>query len=188
MLVTTLLDRLKATNQPKDTEAETLIREATNGQPDTAYSITQAVLIQDLSLHSAQRRIADLEKTLAEAKTAAVPPPSFLAGLLGTSRPVNSAPSAGVSSAPDAATPASTGYAAQPPGSPMPGVGGMAGGGFLRGAAMTAAGVAGGALLFEGIQSLFGQHGAADILGNQGPVAGLGESVTGRDFGGGETS
>jgi hypothetical protein len=29
------------------------------------------------------------------------------------------------------------------------------GGGFLRSAAMTAAGIAGGALLFEGIQSMF---------------------------------
>ena len=70
MLVTTLLDRLKATSQPRDSDAETLIREATNGQPDTAYSLVQTVLIQDLSLHSAQRRIAELEKTLAELKVA----------------------------------------------------------------------------------------------------------------------
>ena len=39
------------------------------------------------------------------------------------------------------------------------------GGGFLRSAAMTAAGIVGGALVFEGIQSMFGQHDAATITG-----------------------
>jgi hypothetical protein len=184
MLVTTLLDRLKATSQLRDADAETLIRESTKDQPDTAYSLVQTVLIQDLSLHSAQRRIAELEKTLAAVTAAAVPPPSFLSGFLETSRPAILPPSTALPATPDAAAPSPTGYVGQR-GSPMPGV---AGGGFLRDAAMTAAGVAGGALLFEGIQSIFGQHGAADILGNQGPGAGLGESMTGQDFGGGEPS
>ena len=44
------------------------------------------------------------------------------------------------------------------------------GGGFLRNAAATAAGVAGGALLFQGISSLFGGHNAG--LGGI-PAAGL---------------
>jgi hypothetical protein len=43
-------------------------------------------------------------------------------------------------------------------------------------------------LLFEGIQSIFGQFGAADIIGNQTPVASLGETMMGHDFGGGEKS
>jgi hypothetical protein len=39
------------------------------------------VLIQDLSLHVAQNRIAGLEKKLAEAKAVPFLPPSFLGGL-----------------------------------------------------------------------------------------------------------
>ena len=50
------------------------------------------------------------------------------------------------------------------------------GGGFLRSAAMTAAGIVGGALVFEGIQSMFGQHDAATITGNQAALPGLGET------------
>jgi hypothetical protein len=41
----------------------------------------QTVLIQDLSLHVAQGRIVELEKSLAEATTASFLPRSFLTGL-----------------------------------------------------------------------------------------------------------
>ena len=69
-LVTVLLERLKMTESPlKDPEAETLIRQATAEQPDAAYHLVQTVLIQDLSLHIAQDRIAELEKSPPEAKT-----------------------------------------------------------------------------------------------------------------------
>jgi hypothetical protein len=37
---------------------------------------------------------------------------------------------------------------------------------------MTAAGIVGGALVFEGIQSMFGQHDAATIAGNQAALPG----------------
>jgi uncharacterized protein len=81
-LVTVLLERLKMTDNPdKDPEAETLIRQTTAEQPDAAYHLVQTVLIQDLSLHVAQNRIAELEKSLTEAKTVPFLPPSFLGGL-----------------------------------------------------------------------------------------------------------
>jgi hypothetical protein len=181
-LVTTLLERLKTTGgQLKDPDADTLIRQTTAEQPGAPYYLAQTVLIQDLSLHSAQNRIAEIEKNLAEAKTAASPPTSFLGGLLGTTQPATVPPPVAV--------------AAQH-GNPAPAVstaglvGGMGGGGFLRAAATTAAGVAGGALLFEGIQSMFGHHDAAGILGNQAPLSGLGETMLSSsdrdaDFGGG---
>jgi len=54
----------------------------------------------------------------------------------------------------------------------------MDGGGFLRSAATTAAGIAGGALLFVGIHSIFGHHDAAAITGNQDGTPGLGENCT----------
>ena len=69
-LVTVLLERLKNVDSaPKDSEAETLIRQTTADQPDAAYHLVQTVLMQDFSLHLAQNRIVELEKSLAEAKT-----------------------------------------------------------------------------------------------------------------------
>src|SRR5579862_1884623 len=77
-LITTLLTRLKsAAGQPKDPEADTLIRQAVVETPDAPYYLVQTVLIQDLSLHQAQNRIAELEKQLADAQAAAKPT-SFL--------------------------------------------------------------------------------------------------------------
>ncbi len=216
-LITTLLARLKsAGGQPKDNEADALIRQAVTEQPDMAYYLVQTVLIQDLSLNAAQNRIDDLEKQLADAQQAAKPT-SFLGGLFGA-RP--SAPTAGdpppagpwtrapqASAAPPAQPYTQPGYA-QPGygqagyGQPTQAGGGFmgggmgagmgGGGGFLRSAAATAAGVAGGALLFQGISSLFGNHYAGGLMG-AGMTPGLGETVvnnygsgsdTGSDFSG----
>ena len=92
-LITTLLDRLKsAGTQQKDPEADQLIRQAVAQQPDAPYYLVQTVLIQDLSLHSAQNRITELEKQVAEAQAAK--PTSFLGGLFGTS-PSSPPPAAG---------------------------------------------------------------------------------------------
>lgn len=206
-LLTTLLARLKsASGQPKDPEADTLIRQALAEQPDMPYYLVQTVLIQDLSLHQAQQRIADLEKQLADAQQAAKPTVgSFLGGLFGSrpsAPPAGPAPAGPWTRAPQvaAAPPAQpygqpggytqTGYS-QPAGGGFMG-GGMGGGsGFLRSAAATAAGVAGGALLFQGIESLFGPHYAGGLTG-AGMTPGLGETVVnnyyGSDPGGGDWS
>src|SRR5438105_13399286 len=97
-LITTLLARLKgAAGQPKDPEADALIRQAMVEQPDAPYYLVQTVLIQDLSLHQAQNRIAELEQQLNT--QAATKPTSFLGNLFGTSQPAapppTSVPSAG---------------------------------------------------------------------------------------------
>src|SRR5216684_5545096 len=90
-LITTLLARLKsAGGQPKDPEADPLIRQAMVEQPDAPYYLVQTVLIQDLSLHQAQNRIADLEGQLANAQASAKPT-SFLGNLFGTSQPASPA-------------------------------------------------------------------------------------------------
>jgi hypothetical protein len=210
-LITTLLARLKnAGGQPKDPEAEALIRRAMTEQPDAPYYLVQTVLIQDLSLHTAEQRIADLEKQLADAQQAARPTAtSFLGGLFGSHSPAPAAssnPPAGpwtrapqVAAAPPAQQPYGQGGYTQPGGQPMPAGGGFmgggmgGGGGFLQSAAATAAGVAGGALLFQGISSLFGNHYAGGLMG-AGMTPGLGESVVnnyygsdaGSDFSGGD--
>ena len=200
-LITTLLTRLKsAGGQPKDPEAEALIRQAMTEQPDGPYYLTQTVLIQDLSLHNAEQRIADLEKQLADAQQAAKPTAtSFLGGLFGSHQPApaaSSGPPAGpwtrapqVAAAPPAQPYSQGGYTQPGSGQPMPGGGGFmgggmggGGGGFLRSAAATAAGVAGGALLFQGISSLFGNHYAGGLMG-AGMTPGLGETVVNNSYG-----
>ena len=205
-LITTLLARLKNAGggQPKDPEADALIRQAVAEQPDMPYYLVQTVLIQDLSLHNAQNRIADLEKQLADAQQSAKPTvSSFLGGLFG-SRP--SAPASGAGPAPAGPWSRSPQVAGAPPAQPygqpgyaqpgygqpgygqqMPGGGGFmggmgGGGGFLRSAAATAAGVAGGALLFQGIESLFGPHYAGGLTG-AGMTPGLGETVVNNYYG-----
>jgi hypothetical protein len=204
-LITTLLARLEnAAAQTKDPEADALIRQAVAQQPDMPYYLVQTVLIQDLSLHNAQNQMAELERQLTDAQRQAARPAatSFLGGLFGSRQPAPPAPSAGSVPAAGPWTRAPQ-VAAAPPGQPygqpyqqgggygpQPGAGGGfmgggmgGGGGFLRSAAATAAGVAGGALLFQGIESLFGQHASAGILGGQGMTPGLGESVVNNYYG-----
>lgn len=191
-LITQLLGRLgQAAGQAKDPEADQLIRQAMTAQPDAPYLLVQTVLIQDMALHQAQGRIADLERQVAEAKTAAATPAqptSFLGGLFGggASTAAPSVPASGpwsrpAQQAPQPGYPPQQGYPQQGypqggfpqqgyPQQPMmaPGMmgGGFGGGGFLRSAATTAAGIAGGALLFEGIQSMFGGHGGGLLAGS----------------------
>lgn len=201
-LITTLLSRLKgAVGQPKDPEADGLIRQAMMEQPDAPYYLVQTVLIQDISLHQAQNRIAELEKQVAEAQ--AKPPTSFLGNLFGSHDPappaaVGSVPSAGPwVRGPQVAPPPPPGYAQPGYAQPGPaaagggmmgamGGGGMmggGGGGFLRSAAATAAGIAGGALLFQGISSMFGHGFANSLSSGTGMTSGLGESVVNNYYG-----
>jgi uncharacterized protein len=166
-LITILLDRLNKTEgQLRDPEAETLIREATAVSPDVPYSLVQTVLIQDLSLHSAQSRITDLETQLTETKRASSAPPSFLGSpsflgaVFGRGEPSGSFRTSDVppggpgtgSPLPATPQPGSPEQGSAAPSAPSAGL--MGGGGFLCSAAITAAGIAGGALLFEGIQSM----------------------------------
>jgi uncharacterized protein len=199
-LITTLLERLKgAAGQQKDPEADALIRQAVAERPDMPYYLVQTVLIQDLSLHNAQNRIAELERQVSDAQQK---PTSFLGGLFGHSAPPavpTSTSSPGPwtrtpqpsSPPPQAAPPpyaqgyAQPGYAPPPYGAAGAAggfMGGGTGGGFLRSAAATAAGVAGGALLFEGISSLFGHHEAYGMYGG-GMTPGLGETVINNYYG-----
>jgi hypothetical protein len=175
-LITQLLERLKQTDvQGKDVQAEALIKAGMAAQPDAPYLLVQTVLIQNMTLEGAQARISELEQQLAAAQQAAAKPTSFLGGRMGS---VPASPAA----EPPQAPPSPWGprqAAAPPPAQPSWGApaGGMSqgmgmggGGGFLRNAMATAAGVAGGALLFQGISSMFGGHNAG--LGGI-PAAGL---------------
>jgi hypothetical protein len=157
-----------------------------------------------MALSQAQNRIHELEQQCAAARSAPSQPTSFLGGLFGGG---SSAPAGGGGSVPQAgpwSRPASGPQAAppqyqnpaqqqqpqqpqQPMGQPMMGGGGMpmmasGGSSFLRQAATTAAGIAGGALLFQGIQSMFGPH-AGGILAGTSMQPGLSETVVNNYYG-----
>ncbi|MFL6602888.1 MAG: DUF2076 family protein [Steroidobacteraceae bacterium] len=146
----------------KIAEADLMIRRALERQPDAAYLLVQRALLLSQALAAAKARIADLERGQAGSNQ------GFLSS--GTSHwsAANQAPSAAsVAPVPPTQGPSSvaapSGYAPPPvfpapaPQAPSPG----AGPSFLGQVAATAAGVAGGAFLFEGIEGLLGRHGTA---------------------------
>jgi hypothetical protein len=182
--VTTLVRRLKETDgQPKDVDAEVLIHRAIADQVDAPYHLVQTVLIQDLSLTHAQARIAALEKQLVEPRSSSGV--SFLGGLFGRVQQTDNRAPTDLRSGPapqirpSLASPMEP--AASVPNAVTPTGAGFFGGGFLQSAVTTAAGVAGGALLFQGISSIFGHHGATSLPANQAVISTLGESVPLRD-------
>jgi len=177
-LITQLLERLKQTDvQGKDLQAEALIKAGIAAQPDAPYLLVQTALIQNMALEAAQARIAELEQKLAATQQAAAKPTSFLGGRMGSVPPSPAAQPAEAPPSPWGSRPPAAPPPAQPWGAPAggmapgPGMGMGGGGGFLRNAMTTAAGVAGGALLFQGISSLFGAHSAG--LGGIPGAAGL---------------
>lgn len=146
-LITGLFGRLQPfESQPRDGEAEALIKEAVARQPAAPYLLVQTVLVQEQALKAAQERIAELE-----AKAGAAPAAG--SGFLGAAPKIGpwGAPAAAAAPRPFAPSTRSPLQAAV-----APQQGG--GGGFLRTAMATAAGVAGGALLFEGIRNLMGSN------------------------------
>jgi hypothetical protein len=163
-MIGALFERIAKNQEPaaqKDREAEAFIREAVGRDAGAAYTLTQMALVQEHALKLADERIRELEAKLGPAANAPAAPPksSFLDGLLPNS------PWARKSSVP--ATGAGAG------GQPMvrPGMFGQnagaqaaapQGGSFLRSAFATAAGVAGGLMLFEAVRGLMaGEPGSA---------------------------
>jgi hypothetical protein len=129
---------------PRDPEAEEFIRRNIGSRPDALYLMTQTVLIQNMAIQQAQQQIRDLQQRASQPGYSGVAGGSFLGQ---TQQP------------PYAQQPQYS--APQPPYTPPPtsSFAQGSGPGFLRGAAQTAAGVAAGALAFEGIRSLFSHPG-----------------------------
>lgn len=180
-MISGLFDRMRGVGPvAKDAEAEALIVNSIRQQPDAGYMLVQSVLVQEHALQQAGARIEELEARMQQLEAqAARPAPqqssSFLGGLFGggssapSSVPATGRQSAGFAQgqqrmAPQPARPGSPwGQAAQPGmGAPMqhqP----AAGGGFLKSAMATAAGVAGGMLLANSISGMLGgSSGAAN--------------------------
>ncbi|MBS0240197.1 MAG: DUF2076 domain-containing protein [Proteobacteria bacterium] len=133
----------------KDLEAQALIQDLVRRSPDAPYYLAQTVIVQQQAVERAEARIRELE---AAARQQQQPGRggSFLGG--------SSVPQSGSRYAPQPPQYGpSEAVAPSQPNSPWasparPG----GGGGFLSSALSTAAGVAGGVFLADGIRSLFG--------------------------------
>ncbi|MCU0072026.1 DUF2076 domain-containing protein [Pseudomonas koreensis] len=161
---------------PRDALAEARIKEHLTRQPAAGYFMTQAILVQEAALKSLDeqnrqltQQVKQLQAELQSAKAQSAPPASsgggFLSSIFGGSSP---------RPAPTQSAPASTGgwrepapqqnfgaptpqqnFSAPPPGYGQQQAAPAAGSSFLGGALKTAAGVAGGVMLAQGISSLF---------------------------------
>ncbi|MFM9968700.1 MAG: DUF2076 domain-containing protein [Burkholderiales bacterium] len=170
-LLTTFLQQMtQAQAGQKDPEAENLIRDAAARQPDALYLLTQRALGLDFAMQNAQAQIAQLQSELDQLRQPARP--SFLADAnawgrsaqSATPRPAsNMVPNADLAplaplgtntlqrNAPQGMQAAQT---MQPAQAMRPAASSWGGAGILGTVAATAAGVAGGALLYQGISSM----------------------------------
>jgi uncharacterized protein len=162
-LITGLFDRMRGYDLPqKDREAEALINQSVRATPDAPYMLVQSVLVQEQALEAANARVQELEARVRELEGPPQPQQSggsFLGGLFGAARPdterrTGSVPAIGsrAGGQPSTQTP-------RPQPWPEPqqqAASGGGGGGFMRSAMTTAAGVAGGMLLAEGIRNMLG--------------------------------
>ncbi|MDQ0454465.1 DUF2076 domain-containing protein [Rhizobium paknamense] len=193
----------QAGNGPRDREAEDLIAAEMQRQPHAPYVMAQAVIIQEKGLEAATARIRELEERVRELEERAQPAPqqqggSFLGGLSSIfgggnagqppaparqsgpwGQPGNSSGRLYDDYARNAPAPQMASQQSGPWGGPATQAGwaqpaaAPAGGGFLRGALTTAAGVAGGVLVADAVRDLFTTHnpGFGNMLGAGGQVA-----------------
>jgi hypothetical protein len=199
-MLSDLVARVESTQLPeKDSEAEDLLRQRLGQNPEQSlhalYVLAQTVLVQNYALEQAKAQIEQLKRQAAAQPAPSQPAKaaSFLGGLFGhkdepqqAPPPRPAAPPAYASGQQQNYPPAGGGYAPAyggPPAYPPPAQGG--GSSFLRSAATTAAGVAAGALAFEGIESLM--HGFGHSAGFGGGEGFLGGPGIGGPGMGGET-
>lgn len=174
----------------KDPQAEARILEAAARQPDAAYLLVQRAMLLDHALASAQAQIATLQNQLQAAQagrnTSFMDPASNWGNhVTGT----GAAPNPGYT--PQQAAPM------QMPAQPQPAPAQPVRSGFFSGGlgstlgsvATTAAGVAGGALLFQGIENLFHHNsGSGGFFGQQPVMGGTTETVINNYYGSGSGS
>ncbi len=196
-MINGLIDRVQKTQlQEKDADAERLLQQGLSRTPDSLYILSQTVLVQQYALDQAQQQLAALKKQVDQLQSQQQhpkPATSFLGGLFGggsSDRPAPPSPPSPQQSgqyAPVPAYPSQSSYG-QPAqnvapayGNPQYGVAPQQGGGFLRGAAQTAAGVAAGALAFEGVESLL--HGFGNSMTGMGGGGGRPEEIVNNYYG-----
>jgi uncharacterized protein len=179
-LLNSLTDRVNQTQlQEKDPEAEGLLNRLLGRNPDALYILAQTVLVQNIALDQAKAQVAQLQQQAQQPQRPAHAT-SFLGSLLGHRDPEPQQP------APPPYQPVNPQYVQQTPPPPQyaqpqyqqPQYIPVQSGGpsFLRGAMQTAAGVAAGALAFEGVESVL--HGLGGGRGEYG-IGGAGMGMSG---------
>jgi uncharacterized protein len=164
-LVNDLFDRLeKLENAPREPDADRVIAAGARRAPHGLYALVQTVLVQDEALKRANARIEELQARLDGAQEPEQRASSFLAsmrqalgGQVGRGGSVPSVRGGAAPAASPPTAPPQPGFTPVPP----PGYGATpfgGGGSFLGTAACAAAGVIGGALLLDGIRSMFGHR------------------------------
>ena len=158
----------------KDPQADALIASAVAQQPDAAYLLVQRALLMDQALNAAKAQIANLQN---QVQAAQAPARGFLdpANAWGNSATPASRPTA-ATPYPSAPMQQQAAAAYQAPLQAPVAASGFFGGGIgnvLGSVATTAAGVAGGAFLFQGIEHLMGNGGnhGSGLFGQQAAAA-----------------
>jgi len=171
-MIDELVERIRNTQlADKDADAEQRLQQGLVGYPDAIYVLAQTVLVQKYGLEQAQQQLQAQQAELDQLRQQVQQPKSsgsFLGNLLGIhEQPQQQPPYQPVNNYPPQAYPPQS----YPPplayGQPM-GYGSPAGGGFLRSAIQTAAGVAAGEMMFQGMESLFHGFGGGGYGGGYG--------------------
>jgi hypothetical protein len=201
-MLNSLIERVNSTQlSEKDMDAEALLARGFSQNPDAVYILAQSVLVQNIALEQAKMQLNAAQQQVAQLQQHPAHATSFLGRLLGDKDP-QPAPPAQAGYQP-VYSPQPTEYQQPYQGQPYqgqpyqgqpyqgqpyppqgygaPGYVGVPQGqpSFLRSAAQTAAGVAAGALVFEGVESMlhggFGHPGMGMGMGGGGmPGVGMG--------------
>ena len=170
------LQQAETDSAPRDAQAEARIKEHMARQPAVGYYMTQSILVQEHALQSLDaqnkqqaQQIQQLQDELQRAKATQAAPASgggFLSSIFGGgSREPQPAPSNSGGGWREPARPSFNQPAPQQNYQPAQApAAAPAGSGFLGGAMKTAAGVAGGVLLAEGISSLFHHNSQPQVV------------------------
>jgi hypothetical protein len=192
-MLNSLVERVNSTQLPeKDPDAANLLERGFSSNPDSVYILAQSVLVQNIALEQARAQLTQAQEQLQQLQQKPHAT-SFLGSLLGHKDPPpqpNYQQVYSPQSQPEYQAPYNPGPGYQGPYQPQypppppygaPPFGGppMGQPSFLRSAAQTAAGVAAGALAFEGVESLlhggFGHPGMGMGMGGWGmPGVGMG--------------
>jgi len=164
-LLNEFLERLvQVKGVAKDRDAEAMIARAVAQQPDAAYLLTQRALLQEQALEAAKQQISSLQNQLQERQ-------GTNTSFLGSANAWGNSASERQNTLSAWPAQSSSFQSGSPPIQSAQGPSWLRGGtsSFLGTAAATAAGLAGGAFLFQGLENLL-SHRSADSIDRQGAM------------------
>ncbi|MBI6619489.1 DUF2076 domain-containing protein [Pseudomonas corrugata] len=176
------LQQAEKDSAPRDAQAEARIKEHLARQPAAGYFMAQAILVQEAAIKrldeqntQLSQQIEQLQAQLQQSRSQASAPSGgggFLSSIFGgsnrDSRPASAPAASGGGwrepARPSFNAPTQQGFGAAPGNYGAPQQQAPAAGSFLGGALKTAAGVAGGVMLAQGISSLFHSNQPQEIV------------------------